>query len=255
MNLPELAQNGEPLVSEDGTEFLTFNARRVRLIVQPKSNWGKGAVAIVALYREGEEGHGHPAHIIMRRFVGGYGPENLECQNYRKDPKGNKVCVSGSVDLNAENVKEGDDDDARAHRGFIRDDVLVLGYTYTPKWGRGMPKRYDFFIRRSFDGGKKFTNFNGIKEGPVNVSNMKEEGNRGWSVMEPRIYSTPRSITNSLSKDDVQNSMVYYVAYSTTHYPDGNEHEEEGQPLDLIWTMTDNFGESYTQEWNANASK
>jgi len=260
-------------VSEDGKDFLTSNARRARLIVQPQSNWGESQLAMALLYREGKEGHGKPAHIVMRRFIGGYGADRLACTKYRKHPITKlDVCVEGSVDLNADNdpewnatLNEYEADDARAHRGFLRGDLLVLGYTYTPKWGRG-PSRYDFFVRRSFDGGKKFTNFKGIKEDPVNLSNMKEEGNRGWSVMEPRLYATPGTIGGDSPKNasDVQNSMVYYAAFSTTHHPDmtdtGADGEEgvpdvKDEPMSAYWTMTDNFGESYLKVWNPGAQE
>ena len=46
-------------------------------------------------------------------------------------------------------------DDARAHRGQIRGDFVVMGYSYTPNWAaaRNGNDKYDFFVRRSFDGG------------------------------------------------------------------------------------------------------
>ena len=270
VNLPELSSNNVPLVSEDGRDFLTRNARRVRMIVQPKSNWGDSQLAMALLYREGDEGHGKPAHIIMRRFIGGYGAENLECTNRKHPVTKLPVCAEGSVDLNADNVPEWNTalneyeaDDARAHRGFLRGDLLVLGYTYTPKWGRG-PSRYDFFVRRSFDGGRKFTNAKGNKEDPVNLSNIKEEGNRGWSIMEPRLYATPGTIGGSSPKSasDVQNSMVYFAAYSTTHQPEMTDVGDDGdegvpdvkdEPMSAYWTMTDNFGETYLKVWNPGA--
>jgi hypothetical protein len=165
LNLPSSDENGAPLLSEDGQEFLTDNARRVRLIVQPPTNMGKQQISMVVLFRQGKGGHGKPAHIMMRRFKGGYGPENLECDQWRSPPGDSRkrVCMKGLTDLNAENIPdEGEEDDARAHRGFVRGDFLVLGYTYTSKWGRGLgTKRYDFFVRRSFDGGKKFSTFDG----------------------------------------------------------------------------------------------
>lgn len=73
--------------------------------------------------------------------------------------------------------------------------------------------------------------------------------------MEPRIYATPGTINpNDPKPDDIQNSMVYYVSYGTTHHPDrprsGRNMEEAPEPSkdvpkDLFWTMTDNFGETY----------
>jgi len=170
---------------------------------------------------------------------------------------------------------EGEGDDARAHRGFLRGDMLVIGYTWTDRWGRGIPKRYDFYVRRSFDGGRKFTNASGQKELPINLSNMKQQGNRGWSVMEPRLYATPGTIGSKPFTSDIQNSAVFYAAYSTTKNPhrndggDWNEEEEKEnpddekakwdgemeEPMDLLWTMSDNFGESYYKEYNDKAEK
>ena len=124
----------------------------------------------------------------------------------------------------------------------------MIGYTYTESWGRGHIPQYDFFVRRSFDGGRRFTNAAGQKEGPINISRITEQGSSGWSVTEPRLYATPGTLKNALSVDDIQNSAVYYVAYSTTHH-------QSNDPKDLYWTMTDNFGESYLQEWNVFAKK
>ncbi|NIV37854.1 MAG: hypothetical protein GWN58_53115, partial [Anaerolineae bacterium] len=50
-------------------------------------------------------------------------------------------------------------DDARAHRGAIRGDFVVMGYSYTPNWAasRNGNDKYDFYVRRSFDGGQTWT--------------------------------------------------------------------------------------------------
>jgi hypothetical protein len=237
---------------------------------------------MVALYREGNEGHGKPAHVLMRRFIGGYEPDKLECNGTRQESgSGLTMCVKGPVDLNAGNTSDpGGEDDSRAHRGFLSGDFLVVGYTYTPKWGRGEAHRYDFFIRRSFDGGKKWSNQKGMiitevliwcatdvlniycrlssigePEGPVNISNIKEEGNSGWSVMEPRIFATPGTIgTVPLHANDVQNPTVFFIAFGTTKNPHEGQRElidEEGPsdsediPKDLFWSMTNNYGETY----------
>ena len=275
VNLPELDENNQVTLTEDGKDFLTYNARRVRMIVQPAKNMGKEKLAMVLLYREGAEGHGSPAHIMMRRFIGGYTADHMECKQRKMHPKTKQNwCVKGSVDLNEDDTPdpEGEGDDARAHRGFLRGDMLVVGYTYTDRWGRGIPKRYDFFVRRSFDGGKRFTNASGQKEKAINLSNVKEPSNQGWSVMEPRLYATPGS-TNSTYTSDVQNSAVFYAAYSTTKHPRNKkgglwseaQEEEEGddakwdgameEPMDLYWTMSDNFGESYYKVYNDQSQK
>jgi hypothetical protein len=50
-------------------------------------------------------------------------------------------------------------EDARAHRGALDKDFLIMGYSYTPNWAayRNGNDKYDFFIRRSFDGGQTWT--------------------------------------------------------------------------------------------------
>ncbi len=50
-------------------------------------------------------------------------------------------------------------EDARAHRGGIRGDFVIMGYSITPNWAasRNAHDKYDFYIRRSFDGGQNWT--------------------------------------------------------------------------------------------------
>jgi hypothetical protein len=48
---------------------------------------------------------------------------------------------------------------ARSHRGFIRGDLLVTAFSMSPNWaaGRNGNDRYNFYVRRSFDGGQTWT--------------------------------------------------------------------------------------------------
>jgi hypothetical protein len=48
---------------------------------------------------------------------------------------------------------------ARSHRGFIRGDFFVTAYSLSPNWaaGRNGNDRYNFYIRKSFDGGQTWT--------------------------------------------------------------------------------------------------
>ena len=155
-----------------------------------------GTVLIV-LYKEGEEGAGRPSDIMARRCVvkdpsgtilGGnpWAPKNFIPHNEND----NRVAVQnvstfmpGTTWVNPdrdENAK-GDGvkvcdwtqpeeclgwksgvnpyEDARAHRGGIRGDFVVMGYSYTPNWAasRNAHDKYDFYIRRSFDGGATWT--------------------------------------------------------------------------------------------------
>lgn len=271
LNLPELDENFEPIVV-NGT-LVYHNARRVRIIAQPLKSMGEHDLAAYLIWREGPEGHGQPAHIMGRRLLGGHLPRDLECKGIR-DTEFGKICTGGVEDLNADQLPEveGDLTDARAHRGFLRGDFLAILYTFTTKWGRGDGQPYDAYLRRSFDGGHKWRAFNNKPEGPKNLSNLRSgeaDGNSGWSVMEPRLVATPGTINPKAPKSpsDVQNQMVFYVAYCTTHNPHSGEGErflnedDEGMPLshetpkDIYWTYTDNYGETFKQVWNENAEK
>lgn len=265
INLPELDENGEPLLSLDGQNFLTRNARRPRIITQSMNKVGSGGTAAVLLYREGEKEHGAPAHVMMRRLIDGYAPSAMECKQFRYHPvTGANVCVKGGEDLNADQqpFEDGALTDARAHRGFIKGDFLVLAYTFTDKWGRGDGQPYDLYIKRSFNGGRSWTDFRGKKENATNVSNVRH-GSGGWSIMEPRLVKTSGTIGSTpKSMSDVENGMVFYVSYCTTHKNLNNPDrllqsmpEHKDIPKDIHWTYTSNFGETYMKVWNDSAQK
>ncbi len=147
-----------------------------------------GTVLIV-LYKEGEEGAGRPSDIMARRCVvkdadgniltgNPWAPKNLlpGAQNVstmtpletwinpERDEtakgEGVKVCRWEQPESNLE-LKSGENpyEDARAHRGQIRGDFVIMGYSYTPNWAasRNAHDKYDFYIRRSFDGGATWT--------------------------------------------------------------------------------------------------
>jgi len=48
---------------------------------------------------------------------------------------------------------------ARSHRGFIRGDFLLAAYAFSPNWAaaRNGRDRYNFYIRKSFDGGQTWS--------------------------------------------------------------------------------------------------
>jgi hypothetical protein len=50
-------------------------------------------------------------------------------------------------------------DNGQAQRGYLRGDLLVLGYTWTPNWrsARNGNDIYNLYLRRSFNGGQTFT--------------------------------------------------------------------------------------------------
>lgn len=159
------------------------------------------------------------------------------------------------------NDKSGDNpyDDARAHRGAIRGDFVIMGYTWTPNWAsaRNAHDKYDFHIRRSFDGGQTWTTdpdgsgithvdtFKVYTEGETESEeddnrrekyevitsygpgefepalNISRLPNNKETVIEPRIVGTPSTIKGSDFTEDQQNPDVFYMTYGTaTNVPD-----------------------------------
>lgn len=261
---------GVPLLDFQGNKILAYeNARRPRLVMQSKSSMGESKTILVALYKEGAEGKGRPSDIMMRRMVvsspgNPYAFGNFTCEETRVTDCGKEVCVKAAQNMssatpteiwlnpeaepdsngdntkvvrwaqNEENLAEKSStnpyDDARAHRGALRGDFLVVGYTWTPNWAasRNGHDKYDFYVRRSFNGGKKMgtdPNGNGVMhsdtfkiysegetedaddgresytidtfypagefEAARNISQLK---NNKETVAEPRIVATPGQI-------------------------------------------------------------
>lgn len=175
---------GEPIVDWKGDPAYAYeNARRPRFILQGKSGIGNSKTALIVLYKEGEDGHGRPSDIMARRCVADapgnpYSPGNfvdgvqnlstvtpLETWiNPDRDPNakgdGVKVCKWEQPEANL-HLKSGVNpyEDARAHRGQIRGDFVIMGYSYCPNWAasRNAHDKYDLYIRRSFDGGQTWT--------------------------------------------------------------------------------------------------
>jgi len=281
VNLPETDAYGNPVyvLNEDGTLFLDWkgepilayeNARRVRFLPQPKSKAGPSGTVLVVLYRQGEEGSGKPADIFMRRAVSltsgnPYAFKNLKpgAQNLSsvqptqlfQDPYDPEAPVkmlrwgwspTNLADSSAKNPYT----DARAHRGALVGDDLLIAYTWTPNWGRRANDKYDLYVRRSFNGGQSWTTdphdseaiehnvvfrvpvlddvtqtvlwddevvttayAPGASEPPRNISNLR---NNRTSVLEPRLVKTPGTIVTSgyvLYPEDAQNTDVFQVAW------------------------------------------
>jgi len=240
---------GVPILDFQGNKILAYeNARRPRLIVQAKSNMGESKTILVALYKEGAEGKGRPSDIMMRRMVvsnpgNPYEFKNFVCEDTRVTDCGKTICVKGAQNVSSPSVVEtwlnpyaepdsnGDNtkvvrwlhtendlndkssanpyDDARAHRGALRGDFLVIGYTWTPNWAasRNGHDKYDFFLRRSFNGGKKWStdpNGNGVSHSDTfkiyteGETEDDDEGRNTYTVdtfYEPGEYEAPRNIS------------------------------------------------------------
>ena len=328
VNLPETDANGNEVyvVDEFGEPILDFlgnpqlayeNARRPRFILQGKSGMGETRTIMVILYKEGEEGQGRPSDIMMRRVVVPVSDKKTD-NPYRFDnfmPEIQNVSTVTPTEVTASTGDPISDDpwgavkvvrwqqteadlgnrsaanpyeDARAHRGDLNGDFLVIGYTYTPNWGayRNGNDKYDFFVRRSYNGGQSFTtdpNGAGVTHcdtftdpitkdktevcntyGPgqfEQARNVSQLDNNKMSVIEPRIVGTPGTIKNfdgtSTGKpEDINNPHVFYLSYGTANNIPTEFDDDEGEyatPLDLYYSFTTNLGESYVETaWDVN---
>ena len=283
------------------------NARRPRFVLQGKSAAGPSKTTMLVLYKQGEEGMGRPSDIMMRRCAatGGGNPYAFkyfvpEVQNvssamsastdiYPNDD-GTWINPDRSDDARSDGVKvvswiqkeenlndssgENPYDDARAHRGQIRGDFVVIGYSWTPNWAaaRNFHDKYNFYIRRSFDGGQTWTT---DPESKVNVEHTEiymapdeeentdkhyevistyEPGvfeparnvslltNNKETVIEPRIVAVPGTIKKNgvwTGRDeDKQDPNVFYLAYGL------QTNDEVGAPTDLYWSFSNDKGQT-----------
>lgn len=319
LNPQETDENGDPLflVDELGYEILDYqgapvpayeNARRPRFLIQSKANATAGdgtGTVMVALYKMGENGKGRPSDIIMQRWEASSGdtgnPYDIkylvdEVQNISSvtpvemydfindsgDPQEKMLTWVQTEDNLDDATSDYDNDDARAHRGFIRGDFLAVAYTWTPNWtaARNGNDVYNLYIRRSFDGGETWTtdpdgsgvtNYEvfriadetsedflkrelvpipvgaGEFEPARNVSLIR---NTKQSVIEPRLVGVPGTIAGGY-EEDTQDPNAFWVTFGTelnvdTNIPKDLENEEEtGGPLDLYYSYSTDLGETY----------
>ncbi|HYG58432.1 MAG TPA: choice-of-anchor O protein, partial [Symbiobacteriaceae bacterium] len=318
-----LDPEGNPLLDWQGNKIqATENARRPRFIVQPKSQACEGKLdteectVMVAIYKMGEEGRGGPSDIFIQRWVlkptttgNPYRIQNLKGYS---TPKRGVINISsvtpGEVWTNpdsdptnpdqvatkvitwtqsAANLNDYSwtfpDDEAHAHRGFIKGDFLIVGYSWTANWkaARNGNDNYNLFIRRSFDGGATFTTapaaepYNGVgidycyfyKEPQTGeilndtcmhlnpgdfepARNISMMTNYEETVIEPRISGLPGSIADSPYPEDQQDISRVWLFWGTGLTPlntSGSADEEDlgKAPLDLYYVYSLDFGETY----------
>ena len=206
-----------------------------------KEPYNSGTVLIV-LYKEGEEGKGRPSDIMARRCMvkdeigniksgNPWSPANFIPQtssdprralqnvstmtpletwiNPDRDPnakgEGLKVCKWEQTEDNLGHKSGANPyEDARAHRGQIRGDFVVMGYSYTPNWAASKKAhdKYDFYIRRSFNGG----------------GNWGTDPNTTVDVVHEDIFIDPEGISGfELSEigDDESEATKHYYEEST----------------------------------------
>ncbi|MBY6108510.1 glycoside hydrolase [Ferrimonas balearica] len=157
------------------------NGRRVRFLPQAKP--GPSGTKLFIFWKQGEYDQGGPSDIVGRLAtdfadlssfhpalnvapadaVGGClirgeddATEPLLQGAFANAPAMN---LSHETPLGGDLAAHSDDnpiEDARAHRGYIRGDTLILGYSYTPDLVLARAtdlEHYNFWIRRSLDGG------------------------------------------------------------------------------------------------------
>jgi hypothetical protein len=165
--------------------------------------------------------------------------------------------------------------DAKGHRGFIRGNQLVIAYSFTPNWGRLGGDHLDFYVRRSFDGGRTFTTdpagpeetvHTVIEKDPVtkeyvqkqyrygrgqfeparNVSLLK--GNR-YTVTDPRLVPPmgPGTVNPTYPEDDTYDPDIYYVAFGTAEvmHGIGDSHTTDTVKADIFYTRTTDAGSNW----------
>jgi len=251
---------GQGIIISDPLE----NGRRVRFVAKGSPGSEQGT-RIILLWKQGVEDQGGPSDIMARV---GYVPEGWDpleatttAAGFR--PQDMKPAVIGSGDpetalgneqpLNLSSAELDDRstdepiDDARAHRAIIVDDNIVVGFSYTPDQAVArftVEENYDFYVRRSFDGGQTW-------DEARNLSNLPKDRN----AKEPRLVGTPGSVASTCPTGDAeaedttnaadcQDKAVYYVAWGT----DLNQREsisEGAIDLDLYMSRTTDFGETY----------
>jgi hypothetical protein len=245
---------GQLVLDYKGDPHLAYeNARRARLIIQPKNAMGASKTVLLTIYRQGEEGKGASADIMMRRCVAAgsgnpyafanfvpevqnlssvsfYDPDTLNPEvddvtnplvndwiwinPYREpDATGDGVKVIRWVQTE-ENLFDDSGsnpyEDARAHRGQIRGDFVVVGYCWTPNWAAAAhaSDKYDLYIRRSFDGGATWTTDPSTTGDTEHVDiYMDPDGLLGWDIIS----------ANSIPDDEIEPTKYYEVA--TTYAP------------------------------------
>ena len=221
--------NAPPLGGEAGCIISRpqENARRVRMLTQDLSN----PTPLVFIYKQGDYTQGGPSDIFVRRSTGNaITLESLDppidaanCRSSINDGGDPLVDVVHPAEFNFSGTDEIDGitgtapdvlsganpiENALAHRGTMRGNTILIGYSYTPDLARFQllddTAPYNFYIRRSTDGGATWSE----------AVNMTPEvtGPSQLTVKEPRIVPTPPTVASGLP-EDVQDPGVIYVGY------------------------------------------
>lgn len=224
------------------------NARRVRFVTQPGPFLNQSNVRIAWVWKEGAFDNGGPSDIMFR--VGSIDPSDpmstgLRPQDLhppidsdattRDNAFNNDLGINLSSSLGLDAHPEDDFfEDARAHRGLMRGDFIVMGWSWTPDWAVARftdLENYNFHIRRSFDGGLTWTD-------ALNMSNIP--ASEKVNVREPRIVGASVSSNPATPVEP----GAYLVAWGTE--VNQYEHASVGTlDLNIYLTHSDDFGDTY----------
>ncbi|MBK8070159.1 MAG: exo-alpha-sialidase [Rhodanobacteraceae bacterium] len=253
-NLPPVGGEVGCIISEPHE-----NARRVRFLTQEATN----DVPRVFFYKQGEYDQGGPSDIFLRRTTGGQiTPESLSppvdavnCRSSVVTGGNPQIDITQPAALNfsgsdalkggtgtAPGALSGDNpiENALAHRGVIRGNTIIVGYSYTPDLFRFQylddTDPYNFFIRRSTDGGLTWSE----------AVNMTPEitGPSRLTVKEPRIVGTPPTVAGGLP-GNTQNPNVIYVGYGLQ--TNAREPIEVPRDVDIYMMVSLDEGLSWTR--------
>lgn len=197
------------------------NSRRTRFLTQPVDGVHP---AIAIFWKEGLNAQGAPADIMLKVS------KSVDPADVLAAPAVNLSTNTPNATM-ADLVKDSEFDpieNALAHRGLLRGDMLILGWSYT--WNGPLARytdlaNYDFWMRRSLDGGLTWL-------APVNLTNLPETK---VSIKEPRIVGVPKTGTH----DD--NSFVVAWGIETNVY----EGIGFSEPVDIGFTHTHDQGATF----------
>jgi len=130
---------------------------------------------------------------------------------------------------------------ARSHRGFIRGDLLVTAYSLSPNWaaGRNGNDRYNFYVRRSFDGGQTWTTTPAALGGsgaylcPEYRSDPNNPDPDGSGNLPPADYDTTCGWYDPATVPDGE-LPPYPVGIAATNYLEPMTTTPEGLPAQYI---------------------
>jgi hypothetical protein len=157
---------------------------------------------------------------------------------------------------------------ARSHRGFICGDLLVTAYSLSPNWaaGRNGNDRYNICVRRSFDGGHTWTTDPagaGVDVCPEYRSDPNNPDPDGLGNLPSEVfdatcgtYDTATYLLDGCDPalpilcfvEDEYVDNMFFVAWGTVDNAKSTGStgvKAEGSPLDLFYTRTENYGDTY----------